>query len=286
MPLIIHSIHGPSFGTFQGRLANTIFTAAERAAGKITDHFIVVAHAMSRQYLAAGIGHSRDYTRIFSGFNLQPFLDARRDPALAAKLGIQDGDFVVGKIARLFKLKGHDELFSIAPKLVRRIPNIRFLLVGDGPGRAQFEAMAAAPELAGRFIFTGLVPPAEVPRHVALMDCLVHLSRREGLARALPQALANGKPVIAFDSDGAGEICLGEQTGLLIPEGATRLLVSAIEMLASDPAYRRRLGEFGREYVRTRFTVERLVDEQHALYLRQARAKGLLPAETEPATTP
>ncbi|HTH48207.1 MAG TPA: glycosyltransferase family 4 protein [Candidatus Limnocylindria bacterium] len=286
VPLIIHSIHGPSFGPFQGRLANAVFTTAERAAGRVTDHFVVVAHAMSRQYLAAGIGHSDDYTRIFSGFDLQPFLDARRDPALAAKLGIRDGDFVVGKIARLFKLKGHDELFAIAPKLVRRIPNIRFLLVGDGPWRPRFEALAATPELAGRFIFTGLVPPAEVPRHVALMDCLVHLSHREGLPRALPQALANGKPVIAYDCDGAGEICLGEQSGLLIPTGATRLLVSAIEMLASDPAYRRRLGEFGREYVRTRFTVERLVEEQHQLYLRLARDKGLLPAEPSPASTP
>jgi glycosyltransferase involved in cell wall biosynthesis len=278
VPLIIHSIHGPSFGPFQGRLPNVAFTAAERAAGRVTDHFIVVAHAMSHQYTAAGIGRSRDYTRIFSGFDLQPFLDARRDPALAAKLGLRDGDFVIGKIARLFELKGHDDLFAIAPKLVQRIPNVRFLLVGDGPWRARFEAMAATPELAGRFIFTGLIPPAEVPRHVALMDCLVHLSLREGLPRALPQALANGKPVIAYDCDGASEICLGEQTGLLIPPGATRQLVSAIQTLAGDPDYRRRLGETGREYVRSRFTIERLVEEQHALYLRLAREKGLLPA--------
>lgn len=286
VPLIIHSIHGPSFGPFQGRLANAAFTAAERTAGKVTDHFIVVAHAMSRQYLAAGIGHSRDYTRIFSGFDLQPFLDARRDPALAAKLGLQDGDFVIGKIARLFKLKGHDALFGIAQKLVRRIPNVRFLLVGDGPWRARFEALAAKPELAGRFRFAGLVPPSEVPRYVALMDCLVHLSHREGLPRALPQALANGKPVVAYDCDGAGEICLPEKTGLLVPTGATRLLVSALEMLASDPAYRRRLGEFGREYVRSRFTVERLVAEQYALYLRLAREHGLLPPGEESAPTP
>ncbi len=278
VPLIIHSIHGPSFGPFQGRVANTVFIAAERAAGRVTDHFIVVAHAMTHQYTAVGIGRSRDYTRIFSGFDLKPFLEAKRDPALAAKLGLRDGDFVIGKIARLFELKGHDDLFAIAPRLVERIPNVRFLLVGDGPWRARFEEMAATPELAGRFILTGLVPPAEVPRYVALMDCLVHLSVREGLPRALPQALANGKPVVAYDCDGASEICLREQTGLLVHPGATRQLVSAIETLASDPAFRRRLGETGREYVRSRFTIERLVEDQHALYLRLAREKGLLPS--------
>ena len=283
VPLIVHSIHGPSFGAFQGRLANFAFTAAERAAGRVTDHFITVAHAMSRQYLNAGIGRPKDYTRIFSGFDLKPFLEAKRDPALATQLGIKEGDFVVGKIARLFELKGHDDLFAVAPSLVRRIPRIRFLLVGDGPWRARFEAMAAAPELKGRFIFTGLVPPAEVPRHVALMDCLVHLSRREGLPRALPQAMANGKPVVAYDSDGAGEVCRSEQTGILIHTGATRLLINAVELLASDAGYRRRLGEGGREFVRERFTLERLVDEQHALYLRLAEKHGL---DGAPAAAP
>lgn len=283
VPLIVHSIHGPSFGPFQGRLANFAFTAAERAAGRVTDHFITVAQAMTRQYQAAGIGQERDYTRIFSGFDLKPFLEAKPDPALAAHLGLREGDFVVGKIARLFELKGHDDLFDIAPKLVRRIPRIRFLLVGDGPWRARFEARAAAPELKGRFIFAGLVPPAEVPRYIALMDCLVHLSRREGLPRALPQALANGKPVVAYDGDGAGEVCRNEQTGLLIHTGATRLLVNAVELLAGDAGYRHRLGEAGRDYVRERFTVERLVDEQHALYLRLARKRGINPARTEPS---
>ena len=275
VPLIIHSIHGPSFGRFQGRLANLAFTAAERAAGRVTDHFITVAQAMSRQYHAVGIGRERDYTRIFSGFDLQPFMTAQRDPALATQLGLREGDFVVGKIARLFELKGHDDLFDVAPALIRRIPKIRFLLVGDGPWRARFEAMAATPELKGRFIFTGLVPPNEVPRHVALMDCLVHLSSREGLPRALPQAMANGKPVIAYDSDGAGEVCRNEETGILIHTGATRMLVESLEILANDPGYRRRLGEGGREFVRERFTVERLVDEQHALYLRLAAKHGL-----------
>ena len=275
VPIVVHGIHGPSFGPFQGPVANAVFTAAERRAGRVTDHFVTVADAMSQQYLAAGIGRPEQYTRIFSGFNLDPFLGAHPDPEWAARLGIRSGDFVVGTIARLFELKGHDDLFAAAPGLIRRVPRIRFLLVGDGPWRARFEAMAAVPELRGHFIFTGLVPPSVIPSCVALMDCLVHLSRREGLPRALPQALAGGKPVVAFDVDGAGEVCRDDQTGFLVPLGDRASLVDRIARLAADPDLRQRLGSTGRAWVAGRFSVERLVNDQHDLYRRLAAARSM-----------
>ncbi len=135
VPLIIHSIHGPSFGPFQGWATNALFRSAERFAGRMTDHFVTVADAMRDQYLAAGISQADDYTRIPSGFDLQPFLDAENSPTKRASLGLSPDDFVVGKIARLFELKGHDDLFAIAPRLAKRIPNIRLLHVGDGVWR-------------------------------------------------------------------------------------------------------------------------------------------------------
>ena len=274
VPLVIHTIHGPSFGEFQGRLANTVFRGAERAAARATDHFVVVAEAMARQYQAAGIGAAGKYTRIFSGFDLDPFLGAGRDPELAARLGIRPGDFVVGKVARLFGLKGHDELFAEASDLVRRVPNIRFLLLGDGPWRARFEAMAtASPALSGRFIFAGLVPPSEVCRYLGLMDVLVHLSRREGLARVLPQALAAGKPVIALDCDGAGEVCREGETGFLLKGDASQL-VDRVGLLADRPDLARALGERGRAWVRERFSEAAMVEALDALYRRLWAQKG------------
>jgi glycosyltransferase involved in cell wall biosynthesis len=274
VPLVIHSIHGPSFGPFQGVAANVAFTAAERRAGRITDHFVVVANAMTRQYLAAGIGRPEQYTRIFSGFDLGSFLGAGRDPELAHSLGLRDGDFVIGKIARLFELKGHDDVFAIAPELVRRVPRAKFLFVGDGPWRQRFEEMARTAGLADRFVFSGLVPPAEVSRLVGLMDCLIHLSRREGLPRALPQAMAAGKPVVAYDCDGAGEVCRDGETGFLIQPDDHATLLNRLATLANEPELRVRLGTTGREFVRDRFTVERLVEEQHALYLRLAAGRN------------
>jgi glycosyltransferase involved in cell wall biosynthesis len=272
VPVIIHTIHGPSFGKFQNAAANFIFRAAEKKAARATSHFIVVADAMKEQYLAAGIGSPEQYTRIFSGFPLEPFLAAKNDLELRKKLGIAPDDFVIGKIARLFRLKGHDDLFAVAPELVRRNPKIKFLLVGDGEWRQKFEQQAENIGLRRHFAFTGLIPPDEVPKHVGIMDALVHLSLREGLPRALPQALAAGKPIVAYDCDGAREICFDGDTGFLIQPGDLKNLAAKIILLANDAKLREQFGSRGQNFVRENFSVEKMVDAIYTLYLKLAAA--------------
>ncbi len=266
VPIIIHHIHGPSFGNFQGPLANLVFTAAERYAGKLTTHFVCSAHAMTKLYLAAGIGRPEMYTRVWSGFDIEPFVQATNDPNLRAQLCIPHDAFVIGKIARLFPLKGHDDLLNVFQKVLPNCPQAHLLLVGDGILRPQLEARVREMNLTDKVTFTGLVPPGEVPRYVGLMDCLVHLSSREALARALPQALAAGKPVIAYDYDGANEICLDNQTGFLIRFGHENAAVERILLLASDPKLRASLGERGRKLVQENFPVEKMVATFYRLY--------------------
>jgi glycosyltransferase involved in cell wall biosynthesis len=268
VPLIVHTIHGPSFGAFQGDFANWLFRTAEQRAARATTHFVTVADAMRDQYLAAGIGRPDQYTRIFSGFDLQPFLAAKNDPALRAKFGLKPDDIVIGKIARLFRLKGHDTLFDIAPALLTACPQIRFLLVGDGEWRRRFEQRARDSGLQDRFVFTGLVPPNKIPALLGIMDILVHLSEREGLARALPQALAAGRPMVAYDCDGAREICHDGETGFLIRLGHTTGLIERLTLLARDATLRAQLAARGREFVRANFSVDQMVQNLHGLYIK------------------
>jgi len=266
VPVIVHTIHGPSFGPFQGSLANGLFQGAERFAGKFTTHFVSVAGAMTRQYLAAGIGNPGQYTRIFSGFALEPFLEARNDPEWRSRWNIAPDDFVIGMISRLFQLKGHDDLLDIAPNLVRQCPRAKFLLVGGGAWRERLEDRVRAMGMQNRFVFTGLVAPGEIPRHLGIMDALAHLSRREGLPRALPQALAAGRPVAAYDCDGAGEVCVDNETGFLIRPGDREALTRRLLQLARDQELRERLGQRGRQFVRERFAVEAMVESIYNLY--------------------
>ena len=266
VPVVFHTIHGPSFGAFQGAGANLIYTNAERLAGRFTDHFVVVANAMRDQYLAAGIGKPEEYTRVFYGFSLEPYLRAGNDLKLRAKYGLEPDDVVIGKMARLFHLKGHDVLFQIAPRIIQAEPRVKFLLVGDGILREQFERILREKGILDHFVFTGLVPPSDVPSLTGIMDILIHLSEREGLPRALAQALAAARPVISFDRDGAREICLNEETGLLIAPNDLAALERGLLRLIRDPDLRYKLGKRGRAYVQEHFPERKMGNEIYNLY--------------------
>jgi glycosyltransferase involved in cell wall biosynthesis len=147
---------------------------------------------------------------------------------------------------------------------------MKFLLVGDGLWKERFQRLAHASGLEKHFVFTGLVTPEEIPGYVGIMDVLVHLSRREGLPRALPQALAAARPIVAYDCDGAREVCLENETGFLVKPGDRSSLVQRLVQLASDPALRERLGSEGQRLVKAWFPVERMVDSVYALYLKLA----------------
>jgi len=268
VPCIVHTIHGPSFGPFQGPLPNFLFRAAERIAARSTTHFVSVADAMTQQYLAAGIGTPGQFTRIYSGFDLDPFLAAQDSPAERERWGLSPADMVVGKMARLAPLKGHEDLVAAAPLLIKQCPRMKFLLIGDGVLRNRLEARVRELGLAQHFIFTGLVPPNAVPGLLGIMDVLIHLSRREGLARALPQALAAARPVIATDCDGAREVCLNGQTGFLVRPGVVGELVQRLVELATNSKLRRQMGTRGQALVRERFSLERMLNDLYALYHR------------------
>jgi glycosyltransferase involved in cell wall biosynthesis len=268
VPIIVHTIHGPSFYEYQNPIGNWVFRWAEQVAGECTTQFVSVADAMTEQYLAAGIGAPDRYVTIHSGMNIDAFLAVRRDDLLRESLGISPGELVVGKIARLFRLKGHEFLFEAAPRIVAAVPNVKFLLVGDGIYRERFERLATSMNLRGYFMFAGLVQPNEIPRYVASMDLLVHLSLREGLPRALPQALACGKPVVAFDVDGAREVCVDGETGLLVRAGDVIGLANAVIRLLQDTDLANRMAAQGRNLVKERFSEERMVRQLGELYRR------------------
>jgi len=275
VPLIIHTIHGPSFGPFQSPPANWLLSSAERYAARVTTHFVVVAEAMKQRYLQAGIGHPDQFTTILSGFDLAPFLAASNDPGLRAKWGFSPEDIIIGKIARLVRLKGHDDLMAVAPELVRACPRMKFLLIGDGHWRDRFENEARSLGLQNHFVFTGLVAPPAVAPLVGIMDLLVHLSLREGLPRALPQALAAARPVVAYDCDGAKEVCLENETGFLVSPHDVASLSQRLLQLAQDPPLRQRLGQRGRLLVKARFGVHTMVEALYQLYLSLAARHGL-----------
>lgn len=272
----IHTIHGASFHVGQHPAAHRLYQWLERRAAPWTDKFISVADAMTEQYVAAGVAQWEKFVTIHSGFDVEPFLHPPRPPAeVRREWGIGPEQVVIGKIGRLFPLKGHEFVIKAAPEICAKFPQVRFLFVGDGILREQFQCDIAARNLTDRFIFTGLVRPERVPELIHAMDIVVHTSQWEGLARVLPQALLAGKPVVSYDIDGAKEVVIPGETGFLAPPESIEPLVTSLSELAANPVLRDQLGRRGRELFTDQFrheTMTRRIREVYADVLRKRKS--------------
>ncbi len=275
----VHTIHGASFHYGQPRLLYEAYRTAERMAANWCQHFITVCDAMTRQYVEAGIAPESKFTTVYSGMDVDRFLQPPESPqAVRRRLGLADDDIVVVKVARLFSLKGHEYLIEAAPRIVAAVPRVRFVFVGDGILREQYEQQIRRLGLQDHFVFVGLVPPDHVSSYVHAADIVAHTSVWEGLARVLVQGLLAGRPVVSFDIDGAPEVCLDGQTGILVPPRRTTPLADAIIRLAEDETLRHRLGETGRrkftEPFRHEYMTQRIRDVYEQVLSRWSGSCG------------
>ena len=268
VPAIVHTVHGAPFHPYQSAAARNLFRWCERYAARRCHAMISVADAMTDLMVQANVAPREKFTTIYSGMDVEPFLRAAEHrEQVRHELGFKAEHVVVGKIARLFHLKGHADVIRAAADVVKGQPNVRFLFVGDGVLREPLQAQIDAAGLREQFHFAGLVPPSDIPKYIGAMDLLVHASLREGLARALPQALIAGKPVISYDVDGAREVTIPGQTGYLVPPQSDNLVQPMLD-LAGDAAMRQRLGSEGRRRFADQFRHEFMTQRIRELYER------------------
>lgn len=282
-PIVIHTLHSLVYHPYQPRVVNYLLRLTKRSLSPLTDHYICVAKAIEEQAVRDRIAPAAKMSTIYSGMELDWFLNhhgTRRE--LREKLGIPEDAVVVGKVARLFPLKGHEQLMAAMPQVVARHPDVVFLLVGDGPLTEEIEAEARRTGVADNLVFAGLVPREEVPDYVGAMDILAHTSLREGLARVLPQAIAMGVPCVAVDLDGSPEVVIDGETGFLVPPKDGPRLAAAISKLVGDSELRDQLAAGGRRVVDPRFRAEKMVADIASVYEDLVARRGLGVCERAP----
>ncbi|MCJ7544268.1 MAG: glycosyltransferase family 4 protein [Phycisphaerae bacterium] len=263
---IVHTIHGLPFHPHQCPLVHRLFIALERRAAARSDALVSVADAMTAQALAAGVGRAEQYTTLYLGMEVAPYLHRPGEAeAFRAAIGLGKQDVLVTQVSRLAELKGHEYILAAAWQIAD--PRVHFCFVGDGHLRRRIEAQIRRQHLEARVHLTGLLGPDRIPAVMHASDIVVHCSLHEGLARALPQAMLAGKPAVSFDVDGAREVVTAE-TGILLPPKDAAGLKQAIETLAGDAELRARLGENGRRLCRERFDHHRMVEQIERLYRR------------------
>ena len=263
VPVVVHTNHGLPFYGEQSLPVRAVYWGLEKAATIVTDTVVCVGEEMRRQSIAARLGRPELFEVIYSGIETELFTAAGSNRAC---LSIPDDVPVVGIVSRMARHKGHRFLVEAAPK------DVHLLFVGDGEERAALEAQVAESGL--RATFAGHVPPEAVPELIASMDILVHPSLWEGLPRAAVQALLVGRPVVAFDCDGAREVVVDGITGRLVPPKSVDGLRSAIQELLARSDRGRSLGMAGRDLVRERFDWRRNGQILEKVYERLLNGKG------------
>ena len=253
VPVVVHTIHGLAFGPFDSFLKNQLYIRAERYAAKRCDRIYSVAQAMIDQCLAVKIGRPEQFKVVYSGMELDRFLNAKPDPVLRAELGIPEHCKVVGTVARLFPRKGYEDFFPAAAKVVQQLPDTCFLIMGDGPMRSEYEKRTEELGIRDKVFFAGLISPDRICEYIALTDAVAHFSLKEGLPRAAVQALAEGKPVVAYPLDGTPEVVLDGKSGYLTPVGDHDAAAAAMVRILGNDQERKALGEYGRNLVRDKF---------------------------------
>ncbi|MEJ7623626.1 MAG: glycosyltransferase family 4 protein [Pyrinomonadaceae bacterium] len=266
-PIVVHTLHSLVFHDYQPWLVNRAWWLTKKICAPLTHFFISVSDIISKKAIAAGIAEPERFRTIYSGMELDWFLNAKFDSAkIREEFGIPTDAPVVGKIARLFPLKGHDQLMDAAPEIVRRVPDVRFFLIGDGILLEHLQKRAAEAGILENFVFAGLIDRTRIPEMISAMDVVVHTSLREGLARVLPQSLAMGKPCVSFDIDGAPEVVIDDYTGYLVKAFDSEGLAARISQLLKDPDLRQKLGANGRIHVDPNFRTEKMVADISEVY--------------------
>jgi glycosyltransferase involved in cell wall biosynthesis len=268
VPVVVHTIHGMPFGAFEGPLRNRLYITLERWAAWRCHAIVSVCDAMSEQAIAAGIGQPEQFLTVYSGMDADAFLHPKRPrEEVRRELGLADDEVAFATVARLFDLKGHDDIVAVAPAVLKVNPKVRFVWIGDGILRDRLVADLDRLGIRHAFILTGLVPPERIPELLAGVDAVIHPSLREGLARVLPQALLVGRPVISYDIDGAREVVL-LQTGVLLKPRDLVGLTAATLRVAADPTTRAVMGSEGQRRFAHQFRHETMTSQLRSLYER------------------
>ena len=167
-------------------------------------------------------------------------------------------------VGRLVELKGHSQLIAAAAVLVRRYPDARFVIVGDGPLRERLEQNVNSQGLSGSFLFTGSID--DVPAYLREADLYVSTSHYEGMPIATLEAMALGVPVVVSEVPGNRGLVQHGETGLMYRLDDIDGLVQAIIEVIDQPARARERARDARRMVRERYSIDAAVHAYERLY--------------------
>jgi glycosyltransferase involved in cell wall biosynthesis len=209
----------------------------------------------------------REVILIPNGIDMELFKPMDRNEILAETLGLEKKENVIGFVGELREKKGLTTLLRAYTQINQTQPAV-LLIVGDiraGEDKKQFdELQLSIPK--SRIIITGYVSHHDLPSYYSLMGALVHPSLRDGLPNALLEAMACEKAVIATPVGGVKDVINDCENGRITPVNDVSSLTKITQEVLSDKSLQKHLGKSARLTVQSRFTLEKELDGNLALY--------------------
>jgi len=247
-----------------------VYRLADRLTLPLTSAVVCVAQALGRDY-------SRRALVIPNGIELEHFDPVAVSAAdVRQRWGLGAGP-VVGFVGRLTPQKDPLTFLRAVAGLRLHLPDVKALVVGDGPLRGAVESEIARLELRSSCRLTGM--QADVAPSLGAMDVFVLSSVSEGFPFVVLEAMAMERPVVATDVNGVAEIVEPGISGVLVAPRDSEAIARAALALLRAPAGARRMGRAARARVAERFTVAGMVDRLQTLYATLASSEGRRVAE-------
>ena len=253
-------------------LGYRVYRTVEDRLSHFADAVVSNSEAGREMLLARGVPAERIRV-IYNGVNearLRP--NAERSAAHRARLGVPADGHVVGILASLTPAKGHDTFLRAAAAVARGRRDARFAVIGDGPLRAELEALAVGLGLGDRIVFFG--NQRAVADLLSVTDVLVSSSRdNEGCSNSILEAMALGVAVVATDVGGNRELVRDRLTGYLAPVGDHAAVAAAVESALATPSERAAIAARARQMIHSRFSLARMVQDYEELYLQAGETR-------------
>jgi len=260
----VHSFLEMDYPGFFYRLGNSL---VERLTRSLTDHFITVSKGLKDKLVSQGVPEDK-ITVIYNGIVLEEFNPVRNAANTRRKYGLDASAPLVGVVARLHPVKGHRFFLEAAREVLQQRPDVRFLVIGDGPLRPSLEELAAQLGIAGQVIFTGFVE--DIPALMSELDLLVISSLWEGFGLTAVEAMALGVPVVSSEAGGLPEVVRHGETGLLVPPANVTALARGIIWMLDHPEAVAEMTKRASVAVLENFTAAVMARRTEELYRRLA----------------
>lgn len=248
-------------------LKKKFYGCLDRITERRVDKFIVVSEMLRHRLINGHKIAKKKIEKIYNGIELNQYhRNISRDLSdkLRYEFGLKPTDYVIGAIGRMVWQKGFKYLIHAIPKIALSIPQVKILIVGDGPLLGSLEILGRNLGLEDKVIFTGF--REDIKALLSVMDLLAIPSLLEGFPMITLEAMAMAKPIVATRIDGISEQIINEDNGLLVPAKNSNALSEGIIRIFNDREFAEKISASGRKRVEKAYSIENTIRQTQDVY--------------------